>query len=554
MTPPGALRRAGILLRLRLRLMFRAKSAKRASFIFMGMVNVAVLVMAALLAAGMAFFTFKEPAAAANLVPNSFGSIFLAQVLMSLVGLSSSEFFDVSRIMHLPVAAPEVFGGMVLSGFFSVVMSLYVATPLGIAIGCGGGALLILARVLLILALVSIGHMTALAIHFLLATAMTRRRMRDLAMVLGSLLGVALYVGFRVVDARYLDKGNSHELALLPPPAFYRWLPTQGLVDLWQADFSALALLRIAFSGSFAAAMGFIGASRLQRLLSGEVQPGAVAALETRAARDIPFLAGETAASFRLHLALMWRDPQLRMQWFQGIVFVCLPWVFLSIKDDGDEPGLWAAAMLPALLVLAHAGFHHSFFGADSRGLTQLVLTPARRTRLILGRLLAVVAVCVVVDLLASILLLLGMGVLADDTFRWVPHWPLVAAAVLIFHLVAGGVGAIYSTRWPAPLTAGDRRAAMRSGQGQGCATQVLKLLLFLPEFALSAFIAGFGLLPILEVPYVKDVLPPAAVAITYPIALALACVVAFVGCQVAARTLETREEEFLQALRPASE
>ena len=554
MNPPGALTRAGLLLRLRLKLMFRAKSAKPASFVFTMLVNMTVLGVAALMAAGMAFLTLKEPSAAENLLPNSFGSIFIAQILMSLVGLSTSEFFDVGRIMHLPVAAAEVFGSMVLSGFISVVTALYIATPFGIACGCGGGVLVIVARVLLILALVAVGHMTALALHFLLATAMTRRRMRDLAMVLGSLLGVAFYVAFRVLDARYFDANRSHELALVPPPAFYAWLPTSGLVDLWNGDFSALALLRICFTFVFAGVMTFIGASRLQRLLSGEVQPAQQSVQDLREARAIPFLAQETAASFRLHLALMWRDPQLRMQWFQGIVFVCLPWVFLAIKEDGDEPGLWAAAMLPALLVLAHAGFHHSFFGADSRGLTQLVLTPARRTRLVFGRMLAVTATCVAVDIVASALLLLGMGLLASDLLRWLPHWPLVAAAVVIFHLVASGVGAMYSTRWPVPLTAGDRRAATRSGQGQGCATQFLKLLLFLPEFALSAIIAAVGLLPVLDLPLVGKLLPTPAMVITYPLALLLAAGVAFAGCQIGARTLATREEEFLQALRPAAE
>ena len=552
--PPSTLQRCKILLGLRLKLMFRARTAKPVALVFTLLVNVAMLGFAGLMVLGTAIGVSRQPELGPSLLANALGSIFIAQCVLTLVGMAVSEFFDIGRIMHLPVAAKEVFAAMVLSGLLSVMSPLYAATPLGVLVAQGGGVLLIGVRVLCVLAALVMGHLVSLAIFFLMSTAMTRRRMRDFAVIMGGLVGIGAYIGFRLVDMNYLNTGRTAELMQLQPPAFYSWLPSAGLADLWQGDFSGLAPLRIAFSLLAAFAAFRFGAARLQQMLDGEMEPPASAVVTHKNSADIPFLPRVVAASMMLHLRLLWRDPQLRMQWIQQVVFICLPWVFMGLGEQSESSQPWFVWWFPALFALARASFHHGLFGADGKGLTLLVLTPARRVQLIAGRMLAVLGLSIPIDLALMALLLMLLGVMAGDTFMMMSTWPHVAVGIVIFHTLAVSVGAVFSVRWPHPLATADRKRVLKSGQGQGCVTTLVKLFCFLPEFAVAGLLSAIALAPVTDFPVVGRLLPPWAFAITLPLVLALCALLAVAGCLVAARTFEQREEHFVHALRDSGD
>lgn len=553
--PPDALQRCRILLGLRLRLLFRARTAKPVAFVATLFVNVMLLGFAVLMGLGAALGVSRAPETAESLVGNAFGSIFLAQCVLTLVGMAVSEFFDVGRIMHLPVAAKEVFAAMALSGLISIMSPLYAATPLGVAFACDGSLPMLGARVLCVLAVLVLGHLTALALYLVMTTAMSRRRMRDLAVVLGGLIGIGAYIGFRVLDMNYLDAGRGMELLHMRVPAFYAWLPTAGLTDLFWGRFEGYAPLRIGVTLLTGLLALRIGTSRLQLMLDGEAEPptGATAVQSTDAAASASrFLPVATAASMSLHRRLMWRDPQLRMQWFQQVVFICLPWVFmyLGIEREKSTPSPWFLWLFPAMFALARATFHHGLFGADARGMTMLLLSPAQRTQLIAGRMLAVLSLCIPIDFVLMALLLLVFGAMQGDPALLLPLWPQLAFGIAIFHALAVSVGAYFSVRWPYPLATADRKRMAQSGQGQGCVTTLIKLFCFLPEFVLSGLLTLLALAPLMDLPWVGRLLPAWAALITIPAILAVCAVLAFAGCTLAARMLEAREEEFLQALR----
>ncbi|MSR75354.1 MAG: hypothetical protein EXS14_07785 [Planctomycetes bacterium] len=547
---PSALQRCQILLGLRLRLLFRSRSAKPVAFAFTLAVNFVLLLVAALFAVGTAFGVSRNPELGDSLLASAFGSIFIAQCVLTLVGMAVSEFFDVGRIMHLPVAAKEVFAAMLLAGMISVMTPLYAASPLGVMVAQGGGAFVMLGRLLCVFAALALGHLVSLAIFFLMSTAMTRRRMRDFAVVLGSFVGISAYVGFRLLDVNYIEPGRMQELAQMKAPAFFTWLPTAGLLDIWRGEFGGLASLRIGFTLLTGVLAFRFGAARLQRMLDGEAEPPSTAPVMNSESVEVPFLSPIVGAGFLLHLRLLWRDPQLRMQWLQQVVFICLPWVFMGVRTDGDEQNPWFVWWLPAMFVLARAGFHHGLFGADGKGLTLLMLSPAPRTQLVAGRMLAVLGMCIPIDLVLAALLLLLLGTLGGDPLCMLYAWPAVALGVVIFHTLAVAVGAVFSTRWPYPIASADRKRAVKAGQGQGCVTTFVKLFCFLPELAVSGLLTALALAPLMDFPWVGRLLPSWSFALTLPAVLAVCALLAVAGCIIGARTLEQREEQFLQALR----
>jgi hypothetical protein len=460
---------------------------------------------------------------------------FLLQVATSVATLSVSDFFDTSRLLHLPVRARSIFAAMLVSSVVSPSTLVFGAPAFGVMAALDGSAGVQVFRFAVTLMLIVFGQAMALFAGYLLVGALTRRRLRDAATILGSVLGLGSYVLMRMMTTRqetlqdWIGSGTFwHALD---------FLPTSWFADLlgWTELPGPAILVGLVPPLLAVAASLVLGAWSFSRFYRGA---GATTETEQASAGAPPpprLLPAEIGAVARQTLSVIWREPQLKAMLFQQMIFLLFPFFTIQSGKGMDRATWW----VPFFMVFSHAWLALSLLGIDGPGLKLLLQTPAARTRILLGRVLALGWLFAAIDVVTTAALVAVMHYWSGLSDPGAKFGELVAACVIADWVVVGA-GALISVLVPFPIVRKGKHLRMRQ---EGCATNLGRVLLRTPVIFIGVAVGIVSVFP--ELFGMGRIWLLASI----PIALGVAVGIAAASISTGARRLLEREEEIVAAL-----
>lgn len=455
----------------------------------------------------------------------------------SVLGFGANEFYDITKLFHLPVRHGTVFLaqtiGMLLSGgtlfFLPALVALAVALP-------GSGAVTAVRAAVVLLFLLH-GVVLGQLLQLVFLNLLRSRRFRDLAPILAALVSGGVYLLFRFLSG----PGDPREVVgSLLSVRLSRWL--SPLPPHWTGSVllpGAGAGYWLLFLGAFLplTALAMWLASLLQeRAFSGEIPTSrregrAVrtrAGGERRARFPLSLVPGPARAVAAKELRLLRREPVVKTTLITQFVYFVVPIGIAIFAGRGAET--WVVYLLlyvESVLVL-------NLYGLEGGGIVHSALTPAPRDLILLGKLLAYLLVWGVLNLAVLAGLLAVLAALGR------PRGP-ESVALLMMESAAGllvllGIGAVVSPSLPVRLTAAGRSALAQAQAGRsGCARSLMGLLAMLLLAVLLA--------PVAVVARGLDSVPLTAAGLVYAFAVFMA------GYRIGARRYEDREARLVAAL-----
>jgi hypothetical protein len=427
-----------------------------------------------------------------------------------LTELQRSETIDLQRLMHLPVALGQMFVINYLVSHLALSIILCVPAMLGLAIG------LVIARgwemsLLIPLALSMVFMVTAwtYCLRGWLAAMMTNPRRRR-AIIMGItlmfiLLGQAPNLYFNVIQHHgprqnqqsvtyeEIQARNSAEREKLNqfltvrkfiPPL---WLPlgAQALAEenplpallgtLGCSVIGALGLRR-AYRTTVKFYHGEAGGMAAARIKSANPPTAASASTQTRGhflELRLPAVPEQAAALALASFRSMLRAPEVKMAWgFPFIMLIIFGAMFLSKAtpdvNEAVKPFIAAGAMAFSVFTLIH--FFTNQFGFDRDAFRALMLSPAERRLILLGKNLACLPASA----------LLALAVLGFISIRLHLSLPMILAALfqlVTIQLLAAIGGNLFSILAPWRIQPGSMKPTKMSGLTT--LTLLLRQLLF---------------------------------------------------------------------------
>jgi len=374
--------------------------------------------------------------------------ITLLFLLLWMIGLMTelqrSETIDLQKLMHLPVALGQMFAINYLASHFA--FSLVLMAPLMVGLGLG----LALRRgpemiILIPLALSMVVMVTAwtYCLRGWLATMMSNPRRRRTVIMCITLVFVVLAQGpnlyFNVLQRKNFSghtqtQAQRQEQNLQTYQSFEKLLAMQGfLPPLWVpvgaqalaagnplsallgtlgcAGLAALGLLR-AYRNTLAFYQGGTGRTTAAKNYVSTAAARATALRRNKNATGfleyaVPLVPEQSAALGLATLRSLLRAPEVKMAWASSlIVTLIFGGVFLFRGTGGApevaKPFMATIAVVFPLFFLAH--FFANQFGFDRDGFRALILSPADRRLILLGKNLAAAPMPVVFGMLLILL------------------------------------------------------------------------------------------------------------------------------------------------------
>jgi hypothetical protein len=411
---------------------------------------------------------------------------FLLQLTTGVAFLSVSDFFDTTRLLHLPIRARSIFLAMLWSSVLSPSTLVFGAPAIGAMCALSGGPADQAVRLAAVLGLVVFGQACALCIGYLLLQALNRRRLRDLATILGSALGVGSYLVIRFIMRPEVIRGWA---ASGPLAKALELFPTSWFAELVAHEGPGWPPIRaiVAGGGSLAASL-LLGAWSFSRFYVRAGESGDSDRTTHAAPRQPTLFSSGLGALVRQSTAIIWREPQLKAMLFQQMIFLLIPMVSLS---SGRSIGT-ASWSVPFFIVFSHAWMALSMLGIDGPGLRLLLQSPAPRAQILLGRVLAVGRLFAIIDVAAVAAMTAVMTVVSGlaDPFRRFAEMSLIC---LVADGIMVGAGAFISVVAPFPLVRRSRAHRMKQ---EGCATSAGRAVLRLPVMFFAIAIGFLATLP----------------------------------------------------------
>ncbi|MHC4473386.1 MAG: hypothetical protein ACYS99_20765 [Planctomycetota bacterium] len=508
-----------LLLWLRFRTMFRGRGSGRKVAIVLAFVLLLPLaVWFGVMTSGLTRWLVEQgkPELLEEWVHLSLLFVYMTLVVMPVIGFAGSEFYDVTKLFHLPVPHRTVFVAQTLGHVLGSTVLFFLPALLGVVLALPGGiATMALRLVLLVLFLF---HAVALGqlLQLVLLNFLRARRFRDLAIVLGAVLSGGFYVTFRLLAeagdhrGRVLDAlGRGISDYLIPVPSYWASSAIAPGAGVAQILVFVLGLLPLT------ALFVLLSASLQERAFHGEVRlvPEKAPAQRDRPLRPAPFPLSRIPAAARAmalqELRLLRREPAVKAALIHQFVFFGIP---LLLAMWRGKSGILES---PELILLWGVGaflFAESFLSLNMLGLTgpaiaHLLATPVPRRRILGGKALAYLllwwaANVGFVALLTIILAAIGSRFSARGIL-------VVLVAALASVPVLLGVGSVFSVLTPTRIGARGRGALSHGqSQGGGCASAGLRMLALMIVFVLLIpvgvlCLASRGaLVPLLSLPY----------------------------------------------------
>lgn len=459
-----------------------------------------------------------------------FTLLILGWVFVPLLGGGADETVDPTRLALLPLHRREL--GAVLAGAAAsgpAALAVLVAL-LGVPIGLGFdelGSSLIEIAVVPVVFLFGIG--TARLVSALLVRAQRSRKGRDLAVLVSSLAGVALWLASQSVGPLLADddsRGSSIVDALAWLPA--AWPARAALA----ADEQRLGLAVGWLLLSIVVAAGALGgwASVTTRLLTASERTIGVVAAGNRP----PLGGARTARSAAVakELRYLRRSPGKRVQFLlgsmMGIGFALIQALQAGIDDD---PKVVFFALWGLLFTIAGS---FNVVGYDSGSLWLEVVTGGIRREHLAAKTFAWLPLLLIPPVGGSLLI----GAISGQ-------WRYVALVIVLAAVTAScglGVAALVSTIAPMAQTDGDNPFSWRQGMsGKGCITGVYSV----GGLLAVGLVAAPVLVPCMVWPGRIWALPLAVVGLAYGAGIWT------LGVTLGARRLAGRGPELLAELAP---
>ncbi len=530
----------GLLVRLKLRLLVAGLRRGKAGAI---VTFVLALVAAAVVGLGLggALFALQAIVSVEDRTLGVVGAmtlVWLGWVLGPLVLAASDGTLEADRLAMFPLPRRTLVFGLLAGGAVGVggVTTVLVcagalagtartsAGPIGLGLG-------VTATCVAFAQCVAYGRAVSAAV----AGAASRRRFRDVAFVIGPILGLALNIGLQVLSRALRDQ------AQIPP-----WVRTVAMIAGWSPPGLSARAIVDAGAGRPLVALGFLVASTastaaalwvwgrsLDRILT--QPPDGTVTTSRRGGRSESLFGGVLAwlprnafgACLARELRLTWRDPRQRAQLFAPLVGLGGLVVAVGSSDSGPRSVLLAAA--PSFMLASVAT---NALGFDAKGHWVHVGADLNPRTLIAVKGVARAIIAIPPGLVAAVLL----GVRAHALWVAPAGFALALAAIGL----ALSVGLPFSVVVPVPVAEARGNPFAQGGGGQGLAQLGPAFAMLFGGIAvLSAFAA------------------PSLILIDHPVALvgvglaqiALASAAAVGGALWAARRLDRRGPEILARL-----
>ena len=536
------------LLALRARLTVRMFVAERGRLVMLLLAFSVGLPLALGLGVGSAIGYLQLPAPwPAQLLAVVLVGLWLAWMLIPLAAFSLNEGMDITRLLVYPLSRRELVATMVLGTLFDP--PTYLMLPLFLAIVVGWA----LSPAILILPLAlafAYAHMvlSSQILLTVLGGILASRRVRDVLIVLGALLGSTCYLlqrAFQALFERFIEPLQIQTINLLPA---LRWFPTgsqaQAIASAAAGDW-ANALLWLGAGLIWLLALAWAWWRLSVRLITGEGFLFQAASLggakkeqerEWRAARQWRALPADLQQLIVKDLTLTWRTPQRRVGLLQGLLLpvIMIAYAFLGGGLPDVLPS-WPGLLLPIFGIFTAWIAGMNALGVEEKGLPFLLVTPLSRRRFWLGKSLANLLMTLAPGLVLGLVLLFLL-----------PTWQsavglLALPGFVLVTLALNNLGSIY---FPSPVQTEGRK--VRSNTRGGCVSGIGTGVVLPTAIALACAPPALALTAaqLLQWPWLGYL--GALFSLLYGGAFLWG-----LGIRAAARLMLQREAELLAATRP---
>lgn len=481
----------GLFVRLKLRLLagaLRSSSSRAAALVLSVCAGVAVAALGLLGFAGLR----GSGAPVGQIGVVAYAVLALGWALLPLIAFSSDETLDPSRLALLPLTRRQLVSGLFAASLVGVPALVSAFVLAGSVVGLSGGPLSVLIGAGAALIELALCVALSRALSSALSGLLRSRRGRDLAVLIGLLLAVAVQ-GLNLALQELLRHGGAAVLVGVARVA--RWTPpgmlAHAITDARHGLLGAAVGELVVGLVTVLLLVRWWQSTLTRAMVTSDASTQRVRTRSGAAARRLPRLpAGRTGAVAGKELRYAWRDPRRKSGWASALLIGVLAPIFpLLTAGVAGSPLVVYVASAPALL----AGMQTmNQFGMDGAGgWLHVVATgsPADVRADFAGRNLAAAMIAVP----ALLLVAAALGVATAN-----PQGAVAALGLALAVLGVGlGMGNVISVLAPYPV--GDRPTDLFSGgsPGRGCLVGTITLvamggvfLACLPVIVLSALLA----------------------------------------------------------------
>lgn len=472
-----------------------------------------------------------HPELAADIGVVVFTAVALAWIILPLGLFGTDDTLDPARFAALPLRPRTLVTGLYVGAFAGLAplatTAFLAGSVFGLSTGPGSMVIALLALALEVALCVAVSRALASA----LSGALRSRRGRDLAVLVGVLIGGSGQLA--MLGAAYVS--GSADL-VHTAASVLRWAPP-GMAA-WAAAEAAAGHYFRAMAGLAGAALAVV----LLLLWWGRTLSGAMVTTDASTARARP--AGRRAWLQRMHpggrvgavavreLRYNWREPRRRSAWVAAVLFGGIG-PFLLLRQDGAGAGGVYVVCLTAGIVGLQAA---NQLGVDGPATWMHVATwrdPRDIRADFAGRNLALALIG------APILLVIAVALAAIAGSAGSALEPFALACAVLG--IAFGVGNVASALAPFPVPESTTNVFSGGNTGQGC----------LAGTVVIGSLAGTGLLslPLLVAPLLTRLDRPVLAASVYLGGIGYGLVVAWLGRYLAGAMVYSRQPELLGLL-----
>jgi ABC-2 type transport system permease protein len=444
-----------------------------------------------------------------------------------LAGVAFTETHDMARLLHFPIPLRTLVASSLLANLIQPMVLAELPVALALALGLVGSSLALPLALLGVLSTVAFTLVAAQCTGLLLHAVSRNRRLQDVVLFAGLLMGIVIgllpmvmFAGARF-QPRVLRRAFSGDAFAWSP---FAW-GVRAAVHASDGDWGGFAVMEaaqlLAIAGGVALATVLVS-----RVYRGDLALGPSARAGVGRARMR--LGGPIGALLEKDLRVAWRDPAAKATLLMGLVGPVILLLFLF------HTGGRATSLVMLAVLVGGAVFGSNTFGQERRGVALLMNFPVERWRILVAKNLAAMA------LRGPGLLVLVAACLMLGSPAYLPAVLTAAAATM---LIAAGADNYVSILFPlaAPDPARNPYGGGSAG-GRGLGAVVLNALLFALTLTVAAPFVFLCWLPLLlEAPLLW--------LLALPLALVGAGAVYALLVGGAERLLRRREPELLERI-----
>ncbi len=536
------LRHLGLLLWLRFLLSWRTVIASTTSFVTVALALCLMIPIAIILGAGA--LLLAGMASDERSIRWLFVIVYFFWFQISMRGFLGNDFFDVSKLLHLPVSPWMTFTATILGGLAGIGPLFMTPAFVGLAWGLDSSPILLAARIILygifLLHMVVVTRVGSYFVQWLNGFRFFREW--------GLIIGLIFFTGFWLLVMYVLySPGGIYRFASYMPQmdGFLVYLP-----PVWFAD-SFNHLSSGDFSSHFPFLFYFIPLTFIGLVLAGflHLRLGTTEVLTGRRRRSMEGrrygvgLIGDLMLewlplAFAWHqVKILWRDPAIRTRALSSVFSLIVPMAVFYFVSNQAKLFNSMQTYLPYLLTLILASSHRlmlgNLFGPEGHGIVVLFSTPIPRRWILLGKNIGLGGFYLLIDIVLIAIICLF--------YRTPEALPVCLAGLFVLITLYSGLGNVASVLAPVSyVTKGSNALRQASHRNMGC-RQIMAYvgMRLISGLVAMPFILAFAVpfVPSLNVPWL----------LVLPATFTGSLIVYFVCLFAAELLLQDREEKVME-------